>query len=138
MKNQNISNDEISNAVSGAAEDVEVQRAMKSVSNNADVHQAVKSASNDTNVRSAMMGMMKAKASGNKPEQNNQTSSFFSALSKNTAVKKAAVSVAKDEQVRKAVVSQAKKNAPLIKKAGIGAFKMGFAAYKSSNSSTNK
>lgn len=79
---------------------------------------------NDQNIRKAVMNAMVSTYTNNS-NAGKHNKSLWSALSKNKDVQNAAVTLAKDEKIQKAAYNQAKKNAPLIKSAAIGAFKFG-------------
>jgi len=83
------------------------------------------------------MGAMVGHYTKSSNQQQSQKS-LWSALAKNKDVQNAAVAVAKDEKVQRAAWNQAKKNAPMMKSAAIGAFKFGLAAHKASKSNERK
>eukprot|EP01083_Nonionella_stella_P118075 352384_1 len=122
----------INKAAQNAANDKEVQDAMRSAAKKPEVQSAAKSAMKDPDVKNAMVKTVVGTYT-NDPNQAQNNRSLWTALAKNKDVQNAAVTVAKDEKVQKAAWNQAKKNAPLMKSAAVGAFKMGFKAYKTSN-----
>lgn len=101
-----------------------------------EVQNAARSAMNDKDVQKAAVNAMVGSYTNN-PNQAKNNQSLFKALAKNKDVQNAAVTVAKDKKVQKAAWNQAKKNAPLMKSAAIGAFKFGMAAHKASKSNNN-
>ena len=78
----------------------------------------------------AMMGKLK-----NDPNQAQHNKALFNALANNKDAQNAVKAAAKDEKVQKAVISQAKKNAPLMKKAAKSGMMAAFSAAKASQQS---
>mmetsp|Transcript_13165 Transcript_13165/g.20874 ORF Transcript_13165/g.20874 Transcript_13165/m.20874 type:complete len:146 (-) Transcript_13165:852-1289(-) len=124
------------NAAQNAAKDPEVQAAASHAANKPEVRYAAQSAMKDENIKNAVVTAAVANATKD-PNQKQHNTSMFKAFAKNKDVQVAAVAVAKDKQVQQAAWKTAKKSAPVVKSAAIGAFKFGLAAHKASSQQNN-